>query len=117
MEEVRYDSIFAFQYSDRPNAKAGTLPDHLPDEVKSQRLQQVLDLQKQISLEKHQAMVGHIVEVLPESVNPRFPDTLTGRTCGNQVVTFPASPDLLGSFVNVEITHAYPYRLAGQSIP
>lgn len=116
LEEVRYDSIFAFQYSDRPNAKAAALPDHVPDAVKSDRLQQVLDLQKQISLEKHTEMVGQTVEVLPETINPRFPDTLTGRTRGNHVVTLSASPDLLGTLVSVKITNAYPYRLSGQII-
>jgi tRNA-2-methylthio-N6-dimethylallyladenosine synthase len=116
LEEVRYDSIFAFQYSDRPNAKAGSLPDHIPDEIKGERLQQVLDLQKQISLAKHKALVGCAVEVLPESINPRFPDTLTGRTRGNHVVTFPASPDLLGSFVTIQIIDAHPYRLAGKYV-
>ena len=52
LEEVRYDGIFAFQYSIRPNAKAGTFPDQVTDDVKSRRLQQVLDLQKQINFEK-----------------------------------------------------------------
>jgi tRNA-2-methylthio-N6-dimethylallyladenosine synthase len=114
LEEVGYDSIFAFQYSDRPNAKAASLPNHVPDDVKSDRLQQVLELQKRISLEKHSTMVGRTLEVLPESINPRFPDTLTGRTRGNHVVTFAASPDLLGKLVSVKITEAHPYRLSGQ---
>lgn len=113
IDEVRYDGMFAFQYSDRPNATAAGLPDHVPDAVKSDRLQQVLARQRRIGLEQHAALVGQTLDVLPESINPRFPDTLTGRTRGNHVVTFQASPDLLGCLVPVTITEAFPYRLAG----
>jgi tRNA-2-methylthio-N6-dimethylallyladenosine synthase len=116
LEEIRYDGIFAFKYSDRPNAKASTLPNHVPDEEKSERLQRVLHLQTQINYEKHTALVGEYVEVLPETVNPRFPDTLTGRTQTNHVITFPANANVLGQFVSVEITDAYPFRLAGKMI-
>jgi tRNA-2-methylthio-N6-dimethylallyladenosine synthase len=116
LEEVRYDSIFAFQYSDRPNAKATSLPDHIPNDIKSDRLQQVLELQRHIGLEKHQAMIGRTLEVLPETINPRFPDTLTGRTRGNHIVTLKAPADLLGTLVSARITDAHPYRLSGQIV-
>lgn len=116
LEEVRYDGIFAFNYSDRPNAKASTLPDHVSEEVKNDRLQQVLALQKHINFEKNSAMVGKTFEVLLETVNPRFPDTLTGRTRTNHVVTFPGNRDLLGKFVLVEITEALPFRLSGRTV-
>jgi len=116
LEEVRYDGIFAFNYSIRPNAKAGSLPDHVSGEVQNDRLQRVLALQKRIGFEKHTALVGKTFEVLPETMNPRFPGTLTGRTRTNHVVTFPGTPDLLGQFVAVEITAAHPFRLSGRVI-
>jgi tRNA-2-methylthio-N6-dimethylallyladenosine synthase len=116
LKEVRYDGIFAFNYSIRPNAKAAILPNHVPEEVKNKRLQRVLDLQKHINYEKNMMMVGKTVEVLPEEINPRFPDTLTGRTRTNHVVTFPGSSDLLGKFVSVEITEAHPFRLSGRMV-
>jgi len=116
LEDVRYDGIFAFNYSDRPNAKASTLPDHVPEDVKNDRLQRVLALQKDINFEKNTAMVGKTFEVLPETINPRFPDTLTGRTRTNHVVTFPGNADLLGKFVSVEITEAHPFRLSGHVV-
>ncbi len=116
LDEVRYDSIFAFQYSARPNARAAGLPDHVPDAVKSERLQRVLDLQRRLSLEKHSTMIGRTLEVLPESINPRFPDTLTGRTRGNHVVTLQAPENLLGSPISVKITEAFPYRLSGEIV-
>ena len=116
LEEVRYDSIFAFNYSIRPNAKAGDFPDQIPDEVKNARLQQVLDLQKQINFEKNSELVGKTYQVLPEMINPRFPETLTGRTRTNHVVTFKGDESLLGRLVQVKITEAHPFRLTGQLV-
>jgi tRNA-2-methylthio-N6-dimethylallyladenosine synthase len=117
LEEVRYDGIFAFNFSVRPNAKAGALPNHVPEALKNERLQRVLDLQKRINSEKHALLVGKTVEVLPEELNPRFPDTLTGRTRTNHVITFPGNADFLGKFVTVEITTAHPFRLSGRLVP
>lgn len=114
LEEVRYDGIFAFKYSSRPNAKAGTLADQVSEDVKGARLQQVLDLQRTINLGKNRELVGHTFEVLPEMINPRFPDTLTGRTRTNHVVTFSGDAELLGKLVPVKITEAHHFRLAGE---
>lgn len=117
LKEVRYDGIFAFKYSIRPNAKAGTFSDQIPEDVKSSRLQQVLDLQRQINFDKNAEMVGKTFEVLPETIHPRFPDTLTGRTRTNHVVTFPGDSDLLGKLVPVTITEAHHFRVSGKVIP
>ncbi|MDY0096245.1 MAG: tRNA (N6-isopentenyl adenosine(37)-C2)-methylthiotransferase MiaB [Candidatus Vecturithrix sp.] len=116
LTDVRYDGIFAFNYSIRPNAKAGDFPDQVPDEVKSARLQQVLDLQKQINFEKNSAFVGKTCEVLPEMIHPRFPKTLTGRTRTNHVVTFDGDPAHLGTLVQVHITESHHFRLTGQLV-
>jgi len=113
---IRYDGIFAFKYSPRPNAKAGQFPAQVPEDTKSARLQQVLDLQRQINLEKNSLLIGKTLEVLPEMMNPRFPDTLTGRTRTNHVVTFPGGSPLLGQLVNVRITDAHHFRLSGEFV-
>lgn len=114
LEEVRFDGIFAFKYSIRPNAKAGSLPQQLPEDVKAERLQRVLDFQKQMNLEKNAELIGQTFEVLPEMVNPRFPNTLTGRTRTNHVVTFQGGTELLGKFARVTITDAHHFRLSGE---
>lgn len=116
LEEVRYDGIFAFHYSNRPHAKARTFSNQTPDEIKRVRLQQVLDLQKQINIEKNSILVGKTYEVLPETIHPRFPDTLTGRTRTNHVVTFHGDADLLGKLVDVRMTEAHHFRLTGQLV-
>ena len=115
-KEVRYDGIFAFKYSVRPNAKAGLLEEQLPEDLKSERLQQIFDLQREINLEKNQTLIGKRFEVLPEMINPRFPDTLTGRTRSNHVVTFKGSAELLGTLVQVDILDGHHFRLAGELV-
>ena len=115
-QEIRYDSIFAFKYSARPNAKAGSLDNQLPEDLKSERLQRIFDLQKDINLENNQTLVGKRFEVLPEMINPRFPDTLTGRTRANHLVTFQGRAELLGRLVQVDITDGHHFRLAGQLV-
>jgi tRNA-2-methylthio-N6-dimethylallyladenosine synthase len=116
LEEVHYDGIFAFKYSSRPNAKAGTLAGQVPEDVKGARLQQVLDLQRQINLGKNRELVGNTFEVLPEMIHPRFPKTLTGRTRTNHVVTFSGDAELLGKLVQVKITAAHHFRLSGELV-
>jgi len=116
LREVRYDAIFGFEYSNRPNAKSGDFPDQLAKEIKVERLQQVFEVQRGISLEIHARMVGKTYEVLIESANPRFPGTLTGRTRHNHAVTFSGSDDLVGSMAFANVIEAHPYRLAGELI-
>ncbi len=116
MEKVQYDGCFAFKYSDRPYTKSPELPNPVPEEVKEARLQRVLDLQRKISLEKNKSLLGQIQEVLVDELNSKFPGKVTGRTRTNHIVTLPGGPELLGRLVNVEITEAYPYRLAGRLI-
>ncbi|MCP4403862.1 MAG: tRNA (N6-isopentenyl adenosine(37)-C2)-methylthiotransferase MiaB [bacterium] len=114
--ELRYDGIFAFKYSARPNARAGSLEDQLPEALKSERLQQIFDLQRDINLENNQRLIGKRVEVLPEMINPRFPDTLTGRTRSNHVVTFKGAAELLGKLAQVDISDAHHFRLSGELV-
>ncbi len=116
LEEVGYDAIFGFEYSTRPNAKSGNLPDQIAKEVKAERLQQLFDLQRGIGLNIHTKMLGKTFELLVESANPRFPGTLTGRTRHNHAVTFTGSETLVGTFVSAKITEAHPYRLAGELV-
>ncbi len=66
IESVRYDGLFAFMYSDRPNAPAAAFSEKIADAVKKERLQVLLDLQGTISREKHQALVGQTRQVLVE---------------------------------------------------
>ena len=105
-QEVRFDRIFAFVYSPRPKTEAAKLPDDIPPEVKSARLQELLALQKSISREKNQALIGRTLEVLVEGRNRKYPGRGEGRTRTGKMVFFPWEEGLRGQLVNVRIERA-----------
>ncbi len=105
LEEVNYDSIFAFKYSKRPGTKALSLSGHLPEEVKEERLSEVLELQKAITIRKNKHEVGKVKEILIDGHSKKG-FTLTGRTRGNKTVNLEAPASLIGSLARVTITAA-----------
>jgi tRNA-2-methylthio-N6-dimethylallyladenosine synthase len=113
-EEVGFDQSFSFIYSRRPGTPAASLPDDVPDEVKSQRLarlQQLLDAQgRAIS----RAMVGSRARVLVERPSRRDARQLAGRTENNRWVNFDGGMELINRFVDVEITEAMNNSLRGR---
>ncbi len=113
LEEVQYDSIFAFKYSKRPGTAALKLPGHVPEHVKEGRLTQVLELQKTISIKKNKEEVGTVREILVDGRSKRG-TTVTGRTRGNKTVNVAGTPSLIGSIVNVKITDAGVNSLTGE---
>lgn len=110
MEEVKFDSAFMFKYSERPGTLASrTMPDNIPEEVKIERLNRMIALQGQHSLERNRQDIGKTFEVLVEGVSKRSKEQLVGRTPQNKTVVFarPADPTVkIGSRVMVTITDA-----------
>jgi tRNA-2-methylthio-N6-dimethylallyladenosine synthase len=88
LAEIEYDGIFAFKYSKRPDTKALHLPDHVDENVKSQRLSEILKMQELITHKKNKLLEGEILEVLVEGVSATDDNKLTGRTCTNKIVNF-----------------------------
>jgi tRNA-2-methylthio-N6-dimethylallyladenosine synthase len=113
LEEISFDSIFSFRYSDRPGTRALAMPGKVPEEVKAARLGEVIALQREISLRINRALVGGVQEVLV-SGRGREPGQLSGRTGTNKIVNFPGPPELLSSLVRVRITAAGPVSLRGE---
>jgi len=113
LRDVQFDTLFAFKYSKRPNTKALDLPEHLPEQVKEDRLEQVFSLQKDITLRKNRRHIAFVQEVLVEGES-RKGGTLTGRTRGNMAVNFAGPRHLKGSLVKVLITAAGPNSLSGE---
>jgi tRNA-2-methylthio-N6-dimethylallyladenosine synthase len=113
LKEVRYDGIFAFKYSKRPGTVALKLSDHLAEDVKEKRLDQVLALQKEITLDNNRSHIGTIKEILIDGVSKKGAK-LTGRTRGNKAVNVAAPESLIGSLVSVTITSAGLNSLTGQ---
>lgn len=116
MREVRFDSAFMFYYSVRPGTLAArTMPDDVPEEVKKQRLQEIIDLQNGISAELLRLAIGSVVEVLVESESRRSSDQLMGRTGGNRVVVFDRGIHQPGDMVRVMITGSTSATLIGRA--
>lgn len=89
MERIAYDGAFIFKYSPRPPAPSSMLPDDVPQEVKKERNQILLDLQRKISLNINKFYIGREVEVLVEGYD-KAKKNLTGRTPSNKMVVFPS---------------------------
>ncbi len=103
-KEVRYDGAFMFQYSLRPNTLAARhYEDDVPNEVKTARLNEIIALQNQISLERNQECIGKVFKVLIEGASKRSETELVGRTSSNKACVFPAGGHKAGEYVNVKV--------------
>lgn len=113
INEVLFDNIFSFMYSPRPGTRAADFDGRIAVEVKSERLQLLQEIQRDITLEKNKGLVGKTVEVLVEGQSKVNAEELSGRTPCNRIVNFPATGELAGGIVDVLITQAFPNSLKG----
>ena len=117
MREVCFDSAFMFKYSERPGTYAAKkLEDNIPEDVKIQRLQNIIELQNQCSLESNKRDIGKVFEVLVEGFSKRSRDQLFGRTSQNKVVIFDKGNFHVGNFVIVKITGSTSATLFGETL-
>lgn len=116
LKAVRYDMIYSFIYSPRAGTPAAEMENQVPPEIKSARMQKLLDLQNQISLEKNEETVGKTLRVLVEGTSKSDSSVFSARTEANKLVHFSASNELVGKFVNVKITRAEPFNLKGEIV-
>ncbi len=117
LKEVVFDSAFMFKYSERPGTFASkNLPDNVPEEVKIERLNEIIALQNQMSALSNQRDVGKVFEVLVEGRSKRSSEQLFGRTSQNKVVVFPKGNHKVGDFVLVKISSSTSATLIGEEI-
>ena len=117
MREVGYDFAFMFKYSERPGTFASKhLPDNVPDEIKSRRLQEIIALQNGLGLESYKRDVGKEFEVLVEGESRRNTQQLFGRTSQNKVVVFDRHDYKTGDYVRVRVTDCTSATLLGEAI-
>src|SRR5215475_6367093 len=101
MEEVKYEAIFAFKYSPRPNTPAQKMDDAIPEEEKSRRLGVLLELQRKIQTEANEKLIGQAFEVHIEGKSKKEKQW-SGHTSCNRVMNFVSErPELLGTYVQV----------------
>jgi len=116
MKEVGYDYAFMFKYSERPDTLAQKkYEDDVPEEVKSTRLQEIIDLQQQLSHESNKRDIGKTFEVLVEGQSKKSADFLMGRNSQNKVVVFPKENYEKGDYVLVKVNDCTPATLIGES--
>ena len=113
-EEVRYDSAFTFLYSIRKGTPAEKFENQIPEEIKHERFNRLVDVINCISAEKNAAYVGKIEKVLVDGPSKTGSQTYNGRTETFKLVNFRGTPDMIGQIVNVEITSANTFSLEGR---
>lgn len=135
IDHVRFDGLFAFAYSDRPNAPAARFDDKIATSVSKERLQRVLDRQKTFTMAKHQSLVGTVQEILVDGNSKQRADAdednrsgskhegiqWSGRTTTNKIVHFTedaaseaANQMLTGKLMRIMIEEAMPHCLWGR---
>jgi tRNA-2-methylthio-N6-dimethylallyladenosine synthase len=116
IDDVRFDGSFSFIYSPRPGTPAASLADDTPHAVKLERLQRLQKRIQELAVEYSGAMVGTCQRVLVEGVSRKDAAELAGRTDNNRVVNFAGPLRLIGEFMEVDITGAYPHSLRGRAV-
>ena len=117
LREVRYDGAYMFKYSPREGTKAYKIKDDVSEKIKVKRLQEIIDIQQQISFEKNQEQIGTDEIILIEGFSKKSNDYLAGRTDGNKVVIIPADKKIeTGSYVKVKINRATSGTLFGDFV-
>ena len=117
MREVGYDSAFMFKYSERPGTYASKhLPDDIAEETKIRRLEELIQLQTELSAERNRQEIGLRREVLVEGFSKRSREQLFGRTEQNKVVVFDKGNHHIGERVWVEITGSSSATLQGKAL-
>ena len=113
-EEVRYDSAFTFLYSPRPGTPAAEYEDQIPETVKHERFNRLVETMNRISAEKNAAYVGKICRVLVDGPDKKARGMLNGRTEEFKLVDFEGPEEITGQMVDVEITGSNTFSLRGK---
>ncbi len=114
VERLRFDNAFVFRYSKRRHTLAAEMPGQLPEQVKEERNQILLESVNRIAIEKNQALVGTCQQVLCEGPSKTNAARLTGRTSQNKVVVFDGeAARLTGQLLDIRIGHSTGFTLYG----
>ena len=117
MKKVRYDGAYMFKYSPREGTKAYQMGDDVPEEVKTKRLNDIIDLQQSISTEINVAQIGTTETILIESTSKKSDDFYSGRTDSNKICIIPRDNGInIGDYVKVKIVRANSATLFGEML-
>ena len=114
VEEVGFDSAFTFIYSRRNNTPADKMENQIPDDVKHDRFNRLLEVLNKNVISGNKYYEGKTVEVLVEDQSKSDESRLVGRTRNGRLVNLAGNKELIGKLVNVKINRAQPFSLIGE---
>ena len=115
-EEVKYDSAFTFLYSIRKGTPAATYENQIPEDIKHERFNRLVDVINKSSQEKNAKYVGKTVKVLVDGPSRKNSKTFEGRTDTFKLVSFTGKPEMIGKIIDVKITSSNTFSLEGEAI-
>jgi len=113
VEEVQYDSAFMFKYSPRKGTPAASYEDQIPDEIKQRRLEELIELQSDITLKRGERFLGRVEEVLIDRVGLHKDGSMAGKLSGNQMVNIKSDKLKVGDYVMAKIEQVKAHTLSG----
>jgi tRNA-2-methylthio-N6-dimethylallyladenosine synthase len=116
VKEVEYDSAFTFLYSMRSGTPAAEYEEQIPDDIKHERFNRLVEVINDIARKKNKEYDGKVVEVLVEGLSKNDPNKLTGRTRTSKLVNFSGDKNNIGKLVNVKIIEAKSFSLLGEEV-
>jgi tRNA-2-methylthio-N6-dimethylallyladenosine synthase len=117
MEWAGFDFAYMFKYSERPGTRAARkYPDDIPEEIKTRRLNEMINLQNKLSAVSKKNDIGKVFEVLIEGASKRSAEQLSGRTTQNKVVVFPKETFKKGEYVQIRIEKSTSATLIGKAV-
>jgi tRNA-2-methylthio-N6-dimethylallyladenosine synthase len=116
VKEIEFDLAFTFIYSPRTGTPAARMKEQVPEEVKKERLQRLMELQNGISLKKNQQLTGKTLEVLIDGASKNNPEMYSGRDRTNKLIIFPRKDHKKGDLVRIRIESAHSFTLTGRIV-
>jgi tRNA-2-methylthio-N6-dimethylallyladenosine synthase len=116
MNKVVFDRAFMFKYSSRPGTKAAEYTDQIDENIKQERLAQLIDLQQSHTLIANQHHIGKVLKVMVEKESKKSPQEWSGRTEGNMGVIFDKNDEQIKDIVNVLIQDAQGVSMFGNRV-
>lgn len=116
IKRVKYDNIYSFIYSRRTGTKASEIDDRIPEEVKSRRMRELLEVQREISTENYKRFVGKKMRVLVDGVSKKRDGYVTGKSDEFIIVEFEGDKSLIGKFVETEVTGSMNWAVTGKML-
>jgi tRNA-2-methylthio-N6-dimethylallyladenosine synthase len=111
--EVKFDNAFIFKYSPRRDTPAAEMPDQVPQEIREERNQRLLDLVNEIAARKYDTFIGRTVQILVEGTSRKNSRRMAGRTRCNKIVVFDGGERHRGELLDVKIERTGSFTLYG----